>query len=513
MLEVARLARSGRFDMILLDTAPTGHTLRMLTLPEAIHQWISMFEALSRRNGERTFLTDISEEVRFAGQILRSSQRTEFIVVTLPEPVVAAETERLLVALKACGIAVRTLVVNRVQEAGKCPQCKNRNKLQKAGLKILQQDLQGYRRIDIPQLSRPVSGVTALEAVGQMMLASGRAEETPTPPPTNAPVPTLEASIAASELADMNLLLFAGKGGVGKTTLAAATALWRARKRPNERVLLFSCDPAHSLGDVLDQRVGSTPTKVAGVSNLYAQEVDAAQALHRLRQQVRAGLEAAVRDRAGWLGVGLHRGLIERWIELTPPGLDEIMAMKAIMDMRIQGRTYDLIVVDTTPTGHLLNLLRTPDMAQRWLSFLVNIIGRHNENGSMGGLEQGVLELRRSVEKLHATLSDVESTATIAVAAAEPMGVLKLERLLEGLRELGMACRHVIFNRLVQPAPCALCETRRQQESEQIRAFITWSQSGWRKHAPLQITGVPLATREVHGVPELTALGERLFSS
>ncbi|MHB2017327.1 MAG: ArsA family ATPase [Candidatus Xenobia bacterium] len=183
-----------------------------------------------------------------------------------------------------------------------------------------------------------------------------------------------------------------------------------------------------------------------------------------------------------------------------------VVSSYTFFQSRLVGRSCKKIVGDTAPTGHLLNLLRTPDMAQRWLSFLVSIIGRYNQNGSMGGLEQGVMELRRSVEKLHATLSDVESTATIAVAAAEPMGVLELERFLEGLRDLGMGCRHIVFNRLIQPAPCAFCETRRQQEIEQMRAFISWSRSGWRKHADWQITGVPLATREFRGVAELTAL-------
>jgi arsenite-transporting ATPase len=149
-------------------------------------------------------------------------------------------------------------------------------------------------------------------------------------------------------------ILYTGKGGVGKTSVATATAL--ACAASGLRTIVMSTDPAHSLADSLDTELGSTPREVA--PRLFAQQVQANQEMERHWIAVQSWLTELLQDR------GMERITAE---ELTvPPGFDELFALLQIKEHHDSGN-YDVIVVDCAPTGETLRLLSFPDVASWWI--------------------------------------------------------------------------------------------------------------------------------------------------
>ena len=149
-------------------------------------------------------------------------------------------------------------------------------------------------------------------------------------------------------------ILYTGKGGVGKTSVAAATAL--AIARSGLRTVVMSTDPAHSLSDSLETGLGPQPVPVA--DNLWAQEVQAEAEMERHWQAVQRWLGGLLSDR------GVDRILAE---ELTvPPGMDEIFSLLQLKRHHESGE-FDVIIVDCAPTGETLRLLSFPEVARWWL--------------------------------------------------------------------------------------------------------------------------------------------------
>src|SRR5208283_2812602 len=168
-----------------------------------------------------------------------------------------------------------------------------------------------------------------------------------------------------SFLADpaLQLLLFGGKGGVGKTTCATATALRLGRCRPGTPLLLVSTDPAHSLLDCL-----------AGTNippNLTVLELDAQGCLARFKAKHQQKLhEIASR------GTFLDEDDITQLMGLSLPGMDELIAFLEI-DSLVRSQKYGCIVVDTAPTGHTLRLLAMPELMRTWLGALDALLAKH----------------------------------------------------------------------------------------------------------------------------------------
>ena len=148
-------------------------------------------------------------------------------------------------------------------------------------------------------------------------------------------------------LGDRNLrfIFFGGKGGVGKTTAAAASALYLARQRPDERILAVSTDPAHSLGDSLGQDIGDEIVPIEGADNLWARELDAEKVLAEYRRE-NDPILAEIANR----GTLFDENDIADFMRLTLPGMDEVMAIREIIAL-IKSGEYDLVIVDTAPTG------------------------------------------------------------------------------------------------------------------------------------------------------------------
>jgi arsenite-transporting ATPase len=283
-------------------------------------------------------------------------------------------------------------------------------------------------------------------------------------------------------------LLFAGKGGVGKSTCAAAAAL---RLADHGRVLLLSTDPAHSLADVFGQRFDNTPTPVAGAASLYVREIDARVEMDRLRRTYIAAVDEAFMRIAR--AAADDRNAFRDLIDLAPPGIDEVIAIADVADAIADGSGgYDVIVTDTAPTGHALRLLQTPAVLSEWTQALMAILLKYREIVGAGSLAALLVRLSKRLRALRHVLAD--ATRAKVVIVTRPAALPSDEtRLLAGeLDRLGIAVTGVLVN-AVGRGTCRRCRTIARAQAAEIRRL------------PYAIIEAPAEVPPPHGAAALRA--------
>ncbi len=457
ILEIARVtdaAPRGAYDLVIVDTAPTGHTLRLLAAPETVSAVAAALDGLQQehrlirqrlaRVGRQPEAADrlialLAEQAHAAAARLRDPRQTRFCWVTLPEELSLEESVDAIAALHASGLRVSEVVVNRVlPPAPTCRVCDRRRVDEARVIARIRARVGRGRDIRIvpATIDEPV-GARALAPLGRSLTASA-ARESRAPLSSRRSPARLTASgdavLSAPDRAGAHapetiaafsgasLLFFGGKGGVGKTTVAAATAVRLARAEPKRRILLLSTDPAHSVADVLVGQ-GVPP-------NLKLHEIDAAHALADRRAQLEAALDE-VGAAAGAFGASTTELL-----DLAPPGIDELFGILSVIDARSD---YGLIVVDTAPTGHALRLLEMPDAAREWTQLLLRVLLKYRSLARPGLLAAEIVELSRSVRGLQALLRDRRQTRFIVVTRASALPRAETERLLRSLRRPRLA--------------------------------------------------------------------------
>lgn len=164
------------------------------------------------------------------------------------------------------------------------------------------------------------------------------------------------------EKKNIKMLLFGGKGGVGKTTCAASASVYIAENL-NKKVLVISTDPAHSLGDSLGQiLIPGEVTKVNDVNNLWALEINP-----EMENSQVSSMLSMIPQEDFPLGEEM-----KDLTKLNPPGIDEAMAFGKVLEY-IDNSDYDLIIFDTAPTGHTLRLLSIPKMLSGWMGKIITL--------------------------------------------------------------------------------------------------------------------------------------------
>lgn len=327
------------FDHIVFDTAPTGHTLRLLELPSAWSQFIDENPDGASCLGPLSGLESQRNQYLSSVEALRDPEWTTLVLVSRPETTSLHEAARSSEELEHLGVMNQVLVVNGVFQARdrSDPLARAMEERGRAALGGMPNRLRAYSRTEIPLQGRNLVGVESLRALteGESTLsaddvrAGGEPRMAPTPPDR-----TLADLVTELEGAGKGLVMTMGKGGVGKTTLAAAIAVELAGR--GHPVHLSTTDPAAHIDSVLD----------GGLENLVVSRVDPEEETRKYVDHVMATKGRRL-DEEG-------RKLLEE--DLRSPCTEEVAVFHAFSRL-VREAAHSFVIVDTAPTGHTLLLL------------------------------------------------------------------------------------------------------------------------------------------------------------
>ncbi|MFW9778802.1 MAG: ArsA family ATPase [Candidatus Heimdallarchaeota archaeon] len=306
---------------------------------------------------------------------------------------------------------------------------------------------------------------------------------------------------------EKKFLFFGGKGGVGKTTMAAATAIQAADM--GIRTLLVSTDPAHSVSDSLNQQIGGdTYTEVTGVSGLQAIELDTQNAMRSYSDIV------SQQDPSGLISDLLGS---DDPSALSPPGADETVAFIQLLEF-IRNPEFDTIIFDTAPTGHTLRLLQLPEMTQTWLFRLIKM--RQRLGGIMTGMKaffgggsgpsekeafEKLEELRDQVEFAREHLQNPQETEFVAVTIPTIMALWETERLIKALYEVAFPISKIYINQVQPENPhCAYCTARFANQNETLAKIH-------ELYNEYEVSEIKMYEHEIRGVENLRTLAALLY--
>ncbi len=529
LFELSEVERSGSYARVVVDTAPSGHTSRMLRLPSVFSRWVGALDVMSEKHRYMVshfvrgravradevdlFLRDLSERIEAVRSMLFDATRASFVLVTIPEAMAFEESARYFKSLGEEGVPVTDLVVNRVErEHGGCPFCRARVRAQARWLDALGREFKSLRQHRVPLLPAEVRGPRALREFARVAWQTQKAKDeggrmktevSAVGDSTSTHHSTSITHQSSFPLTPKRLVIFGGKGGVGKTTAAASYALALAEGAPESRVLLFSTDPAHSLSDSFGERVGEMKSGVANVANLDAREVDPAARFEELKERYRRWTDELFDSLGGGsrFEVKFDREAMRELVSLAPPGMDEIAALSAVSDL-IDADEYSTIVLDTAPTGHLLRFLELPEVALAWVRTFIKLLLKYRNVVRWNGVAEELVALSKSIKRVAALMSDADSCEFAGVAIPERMSLEETLRLAEGLKRLKVPMRSLLVNNVVTreaARACDFCAARRRAQRRVTEEFRRALDEG------VEIYTAPQHASEVRGRASLEA--------
>ncbi len=392
---------NSKYDYVIFDTAPTGHTLRMLQLPSAWSNFISESTHGASCLGQLSGLEENKAMYKNAVETLANASMTTVILVSRPEKTPLLEAKRASKELKELGINNQTMIINGVMELDN-PEDEIAlslyNKQQQA-LCNMPDYLHAITTYYIPLRAYNVYGVANIR---KMLTTNSQYETKPTAKIKDAY--SLNALIEDMYSSRKKIIFTMGKGGVGKTTLAATIALGLIEKGVN--VHLTTTDPAHHLKFLLGDN-----------EKLKISHIDEAQELEKYKQEVLAKAKESMGD--------ADLDYIEE--DLRSPCTQEIAVFRAFAEIVDQSTENQVIVIDTAPTGHTLLLL---DATQSY----------HKE------IQKSQGDIPESVKKLLPRLRNPAETEVVIVTLPEATPVHEALRLNDDLDRAGIHSKWWIVN-------------------------------------------------------------------
>ncbi|RYH24763.1 hypothetical protein EON65_16310 [archaeon] len=489
-----------KFDRIVIDTAPTGHTLRLLQLPTflstltaklikfrskvygAIESFQSLFGGSSSSGSKDALrlldkLEVLQEGISKMKSTLKAKDQTQFVIVTIPTKLAVLESERLLTSLSKENIHVSTVICNQVLsqtadekylEMRMHGQQQSLNALRSFLTNRVQQSkhLTPIELTEVPYVDTEVIGVHGLRFFYNM--AHPYAVNKTTDPQRS-----------------RRLTIFGGKGGVGKTTSAASWATLLSDA--GFKTLIVSSDPAHSLGDALQVSLSGTPQlldrSIAG-GQLWGMEIDPSTALAEFKDVLTAfSAKQASRDGLGSMLPDIKGELSSLLYDVNdpPPGTDEIVAMAKVICFLDNGFRkadgsiikFDRIVLDTAPTGHTLRMLELPEVLQQLLLRFRNIRDKASSLSSLFSTEGNIasptedrlLAFQQRMARLEALLRNSEETEFLVVTIPTDLAVAETKRLVSSLDKSNVLIRRVTVNQMI-------ATTDKMGGPDKVKAYI-----------------------------------------
>lgn len=273
-------------------------------------------------------------------------------------------------------------------------------------------------------------------------------------------------SLTGLDSKDLLMIIFGGKGGVGKTSCSVASAIGISEKF---KTLLISTDPAHSVSDSLEQEIGFRIQKVKKTENLYALEISAEKAYAEFKKQNEKELIKLFDT-----STNLDDEDIDQMLSLTIPGIDEVMSFKTIIDL-IEKNDYDKYIIDTAPTGHALRLLSSPSLLNEWIKMAAKMrwkyrymietfSGDYNEDDA----DYMLINLKKTVKRIASLLSNKEKCEFIPVCIPEDMAIMETQRLILELKSYKINSHQLILNNVMESDESGFCRQKKASQEKYI---------------------------------------------
>ncbi len=480
LLEIQRLFHDQIVDRVVVDMAPSGHALNLLELMDFLDNLLASLELFQEKHrtisqtftGRYTadeadqFLEEMREKLASGRYRIQDLEKTACFVVGIPEPMSCLESQRFIESLEGLKIPVGGLFINHIIEQN---YNLDRYQEQEKLLGEFQAIATDKLIFTVPELSTEPLGTVALETLFSQV------KPLPIFTSKNLDVSIHNNSIISYQQSDLpkfndfiqenrRLIIVGGKGGVGKTTVAAAIGLGMAQQHPDRNIRIVSIDPAHSLGDAFNLKLSHQPSQI--IDNLSGQEIDAEQVLNQFREdylwELAEMMSGDKDDPNATLKLAYGPEAWRRIVAQSLPGIDEMLSLVEVMDL-LESHEQDLIVLDTAPTGHLLRFLEMPTAMSDWLAWIFKLWIKYQDVLGRTDFMGRLRTLRQRVVKAQKKLQDPNYTEFIGVVQGQAAIIAEGKRLTKSLEEKGIYQRYIVQNRVELNQPLIPDEFPNQQ--------------------------------------------------
>ncbi len=483
------------YEIIIFDTAPTGHTIRLLELPV---DWSRHIEESAKGSGQTclgpvTLIQESKDKYDRAVSRLRDPNQTDFIFVTQPEETSLEETVRSSNELNTIGIKTTRLIVNGFIPEGETDnpffkakytaQMKQFDKIKKTFSKIPIQTMELF--------DDELKGVEKFRMSAKILFENQKVqkeispEETPEIMEDKYHRPNTADLIYPSDESNKNIFV-SGKGGVGKTSVACIIAVTSAQR--GYRTLLMTTDPAAHIGTVLDKPVGDEVTPIEGTENLYAVKIDQKKATEEYKKKILSDAECKFDENT-------VKAMEE---ELNSPCTEEMAAFMKFIDHAIH-KEYQVIVFDTAPTGHTLRLLELPMDWSKQIQL---------KTGLSSSITEEDRKEKEKFDQIMEMMRDKDSTTFTFVMYPENTPIMEAYRASKELETIGITTQMIVANLLIPPeqAKSPFFQKRRNMQLRYIENMK-------EKFKNAAIIEMPLFEKEIKGLDMLEKISGDLFDN
>jgi arsenite-transporting ATPase len=488
------------YEVVIFDTAPTGHTLRLLELPV---EWSGIIEKAARDGsagqtciGPAASLAESKEKFDHAILAMRDPGRTTFIFVLRPEATAIYEAKRSIDELVKLGIKSQELIVNGIYPQSACdnPFMMQRFTKQQAFLSQIKDSFSVPATL-MELAADEIKGKASLSIVGSKlhkrpaMLADFNPANVMLKPDTAVHnYPKIDALIKERLVPHNDLrraIFFAGKGGVGKTSIAAATGLWVARL--GYKTLLLTTDPASHLGQIFEQPITDKPTAIDGEKNLWMAHIDQVKAAQEYKEKVLAEVSQKY-DKQRVMAIAE---------ELNSPCTEEMATFEKFIEFATR-KDFQVIIFDTAPTGHTLRLLKLP---VEWSKQLEIKIYTTTDDSEMDKVTKA--RFKEVIE----IMQDVNQTTFSFIMYPESTPIEEASRAMADLRTIGVSTSMIVAN-LVLPEEVLSNNYWKQRKAMQDKYLQEMN-----RRFSVPIIKLPLLADDLIGKDKLVQAGLLLYGA
>jgi arsenite-transporting ATPase len=313
-----------------------------------------------------------------------------------------------------------------------------------------------------------------------------------------------------AEHSGMKYVFFGGKGGVGKTVLAGAAALWFARQ--GRRTLLASTNPVHSLTSMLDQDVFGAPTLVEGVDNFYAYEIDTKDTIEKSKVEIR--------DKISWfLRFADVKTKADEFVESATmnPAFEESAMFENMIDLMFDDN-YEAYVFDTAPTANARRLLGMSSVYSMWVNKMLKsreeakslreLLSYSKKKQEKDPLLEYLLQFQKRMGHAKELLTDDQKTAFFFVTLPEALPIAVIKRFIAWFHDFGIPVGGVVVNMKIEEA--AVGEDAPEFVKNRLKMQEEYMEEIWRSFLNVRAI-VPLFETEVRGVEMLERTAQAMF--